>query len=105
MSGRAHPVPRRMTAVTGTSISPGLMGGRLLREAQNFARAMAGRPERRPKDPSTSVQRTSATRVGEAATVAVVDDDPSVLGALSRLTQAAGFRVLTFDRQARLKTE
>jgi hypothetical protein len=35
----------------------------------------------------------------------VVDDDPSVLGALSRLTQAAGFRVLTFDRQARLKTE
>jgi CheY-like chemotaxis protein len=62
LSGRAHPVPRRMTAVAGKSIPPGLMAGRLLREAQNFARVMAGRPQRRPKDPSTSVQKTSATR-------------------------------------------
>jgi FixJ family two-component response regulator len=34
--------------------------------------------------------------------VVVVDDDPSVLRALSRLIQAAGFRVLTFDRPSAL---
>lgn len=45
------------------------------------------------------VRRTGA---GEAATVVVVDDDPSVLRALSRLIQAAGFKVLTYDRPSAL---
>jgi FixJ family two-component response regulator len=43
-----------------------------------------------------------STKAGEAATVVVVNDDPSVLRALSRLIQAAGFRVLTFDRPSAL---
>jgi FixJ family two-component response regulator len=34
--------------------------------------------------------------------VVVVDDDPSVLRALSRLIQTAGFRLLSFDRPSAL---
>jgi response regulator RpfG family c-di-GMP phosphodiesterase len=49
-----------------------------------------------------TVQRTCSIKAGEAATVVVVDDDPSALRALSRLIQAAGFRVLTFDRPSAL---
>jgi FixJ family two-component response regulator len=62
----------------------------------------AARPKRRPKGGGTPVQRTCSIKAGEAATVVVVDDDPSVLRALSRLIQAAGFRVLTFDRPSAL---
>jgi FixJ family two-component response regulator len=54
------------------------------------------------KDAGSSARRTRATRAGEAATVIVVDDDPSVLRALARLIGAAGFRVLTFDRPSAL---
>ena len=75
---------------------------KLLREAQSSARVAAARPKRRPKGTGTSVQRTCSIKAGEAATVVVVDDDPSVLRALSRLIQAAGFRVLTFDRPSAL---
>ena len=50
------------------------------------------------RDASISIQKTHAKRVAEAATVVVVDDDPSVLRALSRLIRSQGFRVLSFDR-------
>jgi CheY-like chemotaxis protein len=73
-----------------------------LQEAQSGARVAAARPKRRPKGTGTPVQRTYSIKAGEAATVVVVDDDPSVLRALSRLIQAAGFRVLTFDRPSAL---
>jgi FixJ family two-component response regulator len=49
-------------------------------------------PARNPTAPATH----------SGATVLVVDDDPSVLSALARLIQAAGFRVLTFDRPSAL---
>ena len=62
----------------------------------------AARSRRRPKGAGTPVQRTCSIKAGEAATVVVVDDDPSVLRALSRLIRAAGFRVLTFDRPSAL---
>jgi CheY-like chemotaxis protein len=45
---------------------------------------------------------TYSIRAGKVATVVVVDDDPSVLRALSRLIQTAGFRVLAFDRPSAL---
>ena len=70
-------------------------------ENENFACVTAGRPKRRPRD-AISIQRTRARRAAEAATVVVVDDDPSVLRALSRLIQTAGFRVLSFDRPSAL---
>jgi hypothetical protein len=73
-----------------------------LREVQNGARVTAAQPKRRPKGGDIPVQRTCSIKAGEAATVVVVDDDPSVLGALSRLIQAAGFRVPTFDRPGAL---
>jgi CheY-like chemotaxis protein len=71
---------------------------KLLREVQNGARVTAGRPKRRPKGGRKPIQRIYSAKAGEAATVVVVDDDPSVLRALSRLIQAAGYKVLTFDR-------
>jgi FixJ family two-component response regulator len=67
-----------------------------------FAYLMAGRARRRPIDASRPIQQTHARRAAEAATVVVVDDDPSVLRALSRLIHAAGFRVLSFDRPSAL---
>ena len=73
-----------------------------MQEARNGARVAAARPKRRPKGTGTPTQRTGSIKAGEAATVVVVDDDPSVLRALSRLIQAAGFRVLTFDRPSAL---
>ena len=63
---------------------------------------MAGRPRRRRKDCSRSIEKPHARRAAEAATVVVVDDDPSVLRALSRLIQTRGFRVLSFDRPSTL---
>jgi FixJ family two-component response regulator len=57
----------------------------------------AGRRKQRPKGGSSPVRGTGSKRARERATVIVVDDDPSVLRALSRLIQAAGFRVLAFD--------
>jgi CheY-like chemotaxis protein len=77
-------------------------GGKLLQEARSGARVAAARPKRRLKGTGTPTQRTGSIKAGEAATVVVVDDDPSVLRALSRLIQAAGFRVLTFDRPSAL---
>jgi FixJ family two-component response regulator len=73
-----------------------------LLEAQSGARVTAVRPKRRLKGGSTHVQRTCSVKACEAATVVLVDDDPSVLRALARLIQAAGFRVLIFDRPSAL---
>ena len=39
-----------------------------------------------------------------AETVLVVDDDPSVLGALARLIRSSGYRVRTFDRPSALSS-
>ena len=62
----------------------------------------AGRLKRRTKDAGTPAHRTYPLKAGEAPTVVVVDDDPSVLRALSRLIRTAGFRVLAFDRPSAL---
>ena len=51
---------------------------------------------------STPVKRTDSIRADAAATVVVVDDDQALLHALSRLIEAAGFRVLSFDRPSAL---
>jgi FixJ family two-component response regulator len=51
---------------------------------------------------AVSIEKTHARRAAEAATVVVVDDDPSVLRALSRLIKTAGFQVLSFDRPSAL---
>jgi FixJ family two-component response regulator len=91
-----------MMAVPGTYIPPAVEAGKLLQEAQSAARVPAGQLKRRAKGGSAPVHRTYSIRAGEAATVVVVDDDPSVLRALSRLIEAAGFRVLTFDRPSAL---
>ena len=42
--------------------------------------------------------------VAAAETVLVVDDDPSVLGALARLIRSSGYRVRTFDRPSALSS-
>jgi FixJ family two-component response regulator len=44
-----------------------------------------------------SARKPASPAVSKAPTVLVVDDDLSVLGALSRLIRAAGFDVRTFD--------
>jgi two-component system, LuxR family, response regulator FixJ len=72
-----------------------------LLESQSAARVTAGQLKRRTTGGSTS-RRTYSIGAGEAATVIVVDDDPSVLRALSRLIQAVGFKVLTFERPSAL---
>lgn len=78
-----------LTAVPGTSI---------LRAA-----IAADPPRRRARGGAgTSVQGRYAESAGEAATIVVVEDDPSVLRALSRLIQAAGFRVMIYDRPSAL---
>jgi len=102
MLRRADSVPLRMMAVPGMYISPAGAAGKLLREAQSAARVTPGQLKRRTKGGGTPVQKTYSIRAGEAATVVVVDDDPSVLRALSRLIQTAGFRVLAFDRPSAL---
>ena len=73
-----------------------------MQEAQSATRVTAGRLKRRTKGGSAPVNRRYSIKAGEAATVVVVDDDPSVLRALSRLIRTAGFRVLTFDRPSAL---
>jgi FixJ family two-component response regulator len=55
-----------------------------------------------PKHRSSPARKPNALVTRSGATVLVVDDDPSVLCALARLIQAAGFRVLTFDRPSAL---
>jgi CheY-like chemotaxis protein len=94
MSRRALSVPLRMMAIVGTCISPDGAAGKLLPEAQSAARVKPGQLARRTKSGSTPVQKTYSVRAGRAATVVVVDDDPSVLRALSRLIQTAGFTAL-----------
>ena len=89
-------------AGAGTYIPSTATGPKSMRKDQAFAYVMAGRPKRRPTGASISTQRTHARRAVEAATVVVADDDPSVLRALSRLIQSAGFRVLSFDRPSAL---
>src|SRR5437879_617070 len=102
MLRRANSVPLRIMAVPGTSIPPAVARGKLLREAQSAAHVTAAQLKRRTKDAGTPAHRTYSIRAGATATVVVVDDDPSVLRALSRLIKAAGFRVLTFDRPSAL---
>lgn len=70
--------------------------------AHSSAYMTTGHTKRRPKNPTTSVRKTSATRIGKLSTILVVDDDPSVLRALTRLIRAAGFKVLAFDQPSAL---
>jgi hypothetical protein len=81
----------------GTYIPTAVEAGKLLQEAQSAARVTADQLKRRTKDAGTSAHRTYSIRAGEAPTVVVVDDDPSVLRALSRLirTRASGFWLST----------
>jgi FixJ family two-component response regulator len=58
----------------------------------------AGRSKQGSEPPSRSVKRAYAAKAGETPTIVLVDDDPSVLRALSRLLRGAGFRVVAFDR-------
>ena len=103
MSRRALSVPHRMMAAPWTYISPAGAAGKLLGEAQSAARVKPGQLARQAKSGSTPVQKkTYSVKAGRAATVVVVDDDPSVLRALSRLIQTAGFTVLAFDRPSAL---
>jgi two-component system, LuxR family, response regulator FixJ len=55
-----------------------------------------------PKRRRSSARNPTAPAGRSATTVLVVDDDPSVRSSLARLIQAAGFRVLTFDRPSAL---
>jgi CheY-like chemotaxis protein len=96
-------VSPRARAVRRTDIPFTAVDGGQSRAPQDFAPPdMAGRPRRGRKDCSISIEKTHARRAAEAATVVVVDDDPSVLRALSRLIQTRGFRVLSFDRPSTL---
>ena len=59
------------------------------------------------RDPCREARRLMARKANpvvgnKAATVLVVDDDPSVLNALARLIRALGFKVATFDRPTAL---
>ncbi len=60
------------------------------------------RNKRAPKGARSRVQRSASPGPRKAATVLVVDDDPSVLPALARLIRAAGFQVRVFDRPSAL---
>jgi CheY-like chemotaxis protein len=102
MLRRSNSVHLCMMAVPGTYIPPAVEAGKLLQEAQSAARVTAGCLKRRTKGGGAPVRRTYSIEAGEAATVVVVDDDPSVLRALSRLIQTAGFKVLAFDRLSAL---
>ena len=55
-----------------------------------------------PKRRKSPARNPNALATRNSATVLVVDDDPSVRSSLARLIQAAGFRVLTFDRPSAL---
>jgi FixJ family two-component response regulator len=55
-----------------------------------------------PKRRRSRARKPNALATRSCATVLVVDDDPSVRSSLARLIQAAGFRVLTFDRPSAL---
>jgi FixJ family two-component response regulator len=87
-------------AGAGTCIPSSAAGGKQTQKNETFACVTAG-PKRR-RDASISTRKTHAKRAAEAASVVLVDDDPSVLRALSRLIQTAGFRVLSFDRPSAL---
>ena len=102
MLRRSSSVPLRTMAVPGAYIPPAVAGGKPSREAQSAARVTADQLKRRKKDAGAAAHSTYSIRAGKAATVVVVDDDPSVLRALSRLIQTAGFRVLAFDRPSAL---
>jgi CheY-like chemotaxis protein len=102
MFRQAPAVSSQTMAGAGTYIPSTAAGPKSMRKDETFAYVMAGRPKRRPTGASISIQRTHARRAAEAATVVVVDDDPSVLRALSRLIQSAGFKVLSFDRPSAL---
>jgi CheY-like chemotaxis protein len=102
MFRQAYPVPFERHPSLAHLSPVTIARGNLLREVQSGARVAAARRKRRPKGGGTPVQRRCSIKAGEAATVVLVDDDSSVLRALSRLIQAAGFRVLTFDRPSAL---
>jgi hypothetical protein len=80
-----HPSAARLAPVTTT-------GGSYLRAARSGARVTVARPNR--SKGGSAPRRTCSIKTGKAATVVVVEDDLSVLRALSRLIKAAGFRVL-----------
>jgi CheY-like chemotaxis protein len=101
MFRHAYPVPFERHLSPARLLPVTTARGNYLREAQSGARVTADRRKRRPKGGSTP-RRACSIKTGEAATVVVVDDDLSVLRALSRLIKAAGFRVLTFDRPSAL---
>jgi len=61
-----------------------------------------GRSKHGSKAASKSVKRECAAKANETPTIVLVDDDPSVLRALSRLLRGAGFRVVAFDRPSAL---
>jgi CheY-like chemotaxis protein len=102
MFRQAPAVSSQTMAGAGTYIPSTAPGPKSTRKDEIFAYVMAGRPKRRSTGASISIRRTHARRAAEAATVVVVDDDPSVLRALSRLIQSAGFKVLSFDRPSAL---
>lgn len=70
--------------------------------AHSSAYMTTGHTKRRPKSATVPARKTSAKGAVDASTILVVDDDPSVLRALSRLIRAAGFKVLAFDRPSAL---
>jgi FixJ family two-component response regulator len=65
-------------------------------------RAISHKNKPVPKSRKSPARKPDALATRRTATVLVVDDDPSVLSALARLIQAAGFMVLTFDRPSAL---
>ena len=56
-----------------------------------------------PKGSSSGAQKSSLPAICKGATILVVDDDPSVLSAFTRLIRAAGFQVKAFDRPSALR--
>jgi FixJ family two-component response regulator len=61
-------------------------------------RAISHQNEPVPKHRKSVARNPNVPATRRAATVLVVDDDLSVRSSLARLIQAAGFKVLTFDR-------
>jgi CheY-like chemotaxis protein len=97
MFRQSHPIPPLNDGPSLDVYPFTIAGEKKLREAQS-----AGRGKRRPKTDSGLVRKPNSMRAGQCATVIVVDDDPSVLRALTRLLRAAGFKVLPFDRPSAL---
>jgi FixJ family two-component response regulator len=63
---------------------------------------MSDRNKLMTKGSSSGAQKSSLPLICKGATVLVVDDEPSVLSALTRLIRAAGFQVKAFNRPSAL---